>query len=441
MRPIPPLSLGRLPVTLSPDPGRVILRPFAPAPEPRAHHPADLPRVRWIVARVLELSEASCVELAQAIRADFGGRHRDLASKLLQRYETVAGFVPTARPVSEARRLLIGGYFSHEYAFEAAALFNPSIVPHPDQDGVSDGGVRFVMSLRATGEGHISSLAFRSGELTADNGLRLDDEPAYATLPSRVGTIEAHGASGVEAVFDPPGALNERVIFPVLPTQTNGLEDARFTLFEDGAERSYVATYVAYDGREVRPELLLTTDFVRFRLLPLSGRAVANKGFALFPRRVGGRYAMLSRQDGENVFLMTSDKLLRWDEAAIIYRPREPWEFVQLGNCGSPILTEAGWLVLSHGVGAMRRYCLGAFLLDRDDPSRVIGRLREPLVAPPLDQRGGYVPNVVYTCGALLHGDHLLLPYGVADNCIAFATISLDVLLNELLRHGCRTGG
>jgi predicted GH43/DUF377 family glycosyl hydrolase len=431
----PDLRLEQLPVTLTPDPGRVILRPFAPAPEPRAHHPVDLPRVSRIVARVLALSEDSCAELTGALRADFGGRHRDLTERLLARYESIAAFEPAQpadRPLSEARRLLIGAYFCHEYAFEAAALFNPSIVPHPDQAGVADGDLRFVMSLRATGEGHISSLAFRSGLLTAGHELRLDEPPAYATLPRRIERIEAHGAPGIVAVFDPPGPLNERVIFPVLPTQANGLEDARFTLFEDGAERSWIATYVAYDGRQVRPELLITADFVRFSFLPLRGRAVRNKGFALFPRRIGGRYAMLSRQDGENVLLMTSDELLRWDEAAVIYRPREPWEFVQLGNCGSPILTEAGWLVLSHGVGAMRRYCLGAFLLDRDDPSRVIGRLREPLVAPPPDQRGGYVPNVVYTCGALLHGDHLLLPYGVADNCIAFATLPLAALLSAL---------
>ncbi len=232
--------------------------------------------------------------------------------------------------------------------------------------------------------------------------------------------------------FERSGALNERVIFPVSPSQANGLEDARFTLFEDGGEQRYIATYVAYDGRQVHPELVVTTDFLRFRFMPLSGRAIQNKGFALFPRRVGGRNAMLSRQDGENIFLMTSDELLRWDEARVICRPREPWEFVQLGNCGSPILTEAGWLVLSHGVGAMRRYCLGAFLLDRDDPSRLIGRLREPLVAPPPDERDGYVPNVVYACGALLHGDHLLLPYGIADSCIAFATLPIAALLEAL---------
>ena len=432
MAPTPPLTFERLPVTLSPNPGRVILRPFLPAPEPRAHHPADLPRVARIVAHILALPEASCAELAQALCADFGARHRDLTTKLLAHGAAVATSVPAGPPLSEARRLLIGGYFSHEYAFEAAALFNPSIVPHPDQSGTAEGGLRFVMSVRATGEGHISSLAFRSGSLAADHALRLDEAATYATLPSRLEAIEAHGAKGTEAVFDPPGALSERVIFPVTPTQANGLEDARFTLFEDGAERTWMATCVAYDGREVRPELVVTTDFTRFRFLPFSGRAVRNKGFALFPRRVGGRYAMLSRQDGENIFLMTSDELLRWDEATVICRPREPWELVQLGNCGSPILTDAGWLVLSHGVGAMRRYCLGAFLLDRDDPTRVLGRLPEPLIAPPPDDRDGYVPNVVYTCGALLHRDRLLLPFGLADNLIAFATLPLDALLKAL---------
>jgi predicted GH43/DUF377 family glycosyl hydrolase len=430
--PTPPPVLERLPVTLSPDPGRVILRPFLPAPEPRAHHPTDLPRVARIVDRILALPEPACAELARALSADFDARHRDLTTKLLAHAEMVAACVPTDRPLSAARRLLIGGYFSNEYAFEAAALLNPSIVPHPDQSGMAEGELRFVMSVRAIGEGHISSLAFRSGSLTADHELRLDAAPTYATLPSRLEAIEAYGASGVEAVFDPLGALGERVIFPMLPSQANGIEDARFTLFEDGAERSWMATYVAYDGREVRPELVVTTDFTRFHFLPFSGRAVRNKGFALFPRRIGGRYAMLSRQDGENILLMTSDELLRWDEATVICRPQEPWELVQLGNCGSPILTDAGWLVLSHGVGAMRRYCLGAFLLDRDDPTRVLGRLPEPLIAPPPDDRDGYVPNVVYTCGALLHRDRLLLPFGLADNLIAFATLPLDTLLEAL---------
>ena len=419
-------------MSLTADPGRVVLRPFAPAPEPRAHHPVDLPRVARIIASVRELSEDACAVQAETLRGDFGPRHRDFTRKLLARFEAIAALQPTGPPLSEARRFLIGAYFSHEYAFEAAALFNPSIVPHPDQSGVAEGDLRFVMSLRATGEGHISSLAFRSGLLTADHELRLDEPSAYATLPSRMERIEAHGAPGIEVAFDPQTTLNERVVFPVRPSQANGLEDARFTVFEDGAEKRWIATYVAYDGREVRPELVITADFERFRFLPLRGRAVRNKGFALFPRRIGGRYAMLSRQDGENILLMTSDELLRWDEAAVVCRPRQPWELIQLGNCGSPILTEAGWLVLSHGVGAMRRYCLGAFLLDRDDPSRVIGRLPEPLVVPPPDQQGGYAPNVVYTCGSLLHGGHLLLPYGVADTCIAFATLPLAALLDAL---------
>ncbi len=298
---------------------------------------------------------------------------------------------------------MIGSYFLAEYSLESAALFNPSIVPHPDQTDLPPGALRFILSLRATGEGHISSIIFRAGIIYPDHRIE---------------------------ICAPTGFLTERVLFPATPSQRNGIEDARFVCFrnEDGTH-VYYATFTAYDGRVVVPELVETSYFLRFRFISLNGPAAENKGMALFPRKINGLYAMLSRQDNENIYLMFSDNVHFWNERQVLLKPAFSWELIQLGNCGSPIETDAGWLVLSHGVGPMRKYCIGAFLLDRDDPGKVIGRLREPLLKPNENEQEGYVPNVVYTCGALLHQGELIIPYGLADHATGFAIVPLAEVL------------
>ena len=299
---------------------------------------------------------------------------------------------------------------------------------HPDQAGLAAGELRFVLSLRATGEGHVSSVTFRTGIVGMAGDVRVEAPGRYATAAQLADAI--HVEDRYDVVFAPGTPLAERVIFPITPRQRNGIEDARFVRFvdDDGAV-AYYATVTAYSGQDIVPELLRTDDFLRFSFLPLSGDAVHNKGMALFPRRVGGRYAMLARRDGENLQLVLSDDLASWNGATNVLTPAEPWEFVQIGNCGSPIELPEGWLVLTHGVGPMRRYCLGAALLDLDDPSRVLARLRTPLLVPGEGEREGYVPNVIYTCGAMAYGGNLILPFAVADTATTFATVPLPELL------------
>jgi predicted GH43/DUF377 family glycosyl hydrolase len=391
--------------------------------------------------------------------------------------------------------LLIGSYFLAEYSLESAALFNPSIVPHPDQTGLPPGALRFILSLRATGEGHISSITFRTGIIRADHRIEvltaagflteprqvpnplyekpqftkklselgltneftarvigklgelfsleelrssLQSEREQSGLPDGTACDDQDAAKGIwmlarsnyEVQFQPKQSLSERILFPATPSQRNGVEDARFVCFaNDDGTRVYYATFTAFDGRVIMPQLVQTSDFLLFRFITLNGPAAENKGMALFPRKINGFYTMLSRQDNENIYLMFSKSVYFWHERQVLLKPIFPWELVQLGNCGSPIETDAGWLVLSHGVGPMRKYCIGAFLLDRDDPTKVIGRLSEPLLKPNENEREGYVPNVVYTCGALVHAGELIIPYGLADHATGFATIPLkDVL-------------
>jgi predicted GH43/DUF377 family glycosyl hydrolase len=376
---------------------------------------------------------------------------------------------------------------------ESAALFNPSIVPHPDQTGLAPGALRFLLSLRATGEGHVSSITFRTGVIHPDHRIevfapagfltepRQIPNPTYArplfvrklnelglaceftrrvtnalaeefsleelrsalkveqfSLPDGMTLKEQRASQGIwmlarsnyEVQFDPEQSISARIIFPATPSQRNGIEDARFVRFQDDdGSHSYYATFTAYDGTVIMPELVETSDFLHFRFITLNGPAAINKGMALFPRKIGGLYAMLGRQDNENISLMFSDNVHFWNESRVLLTPVYPWELVQLGNCGSPIETEAGWLVLSHGVGPMREYCIGAFLLDLDDPSKVLGRLREPLLRPTQDEREGYVPNVVYTCGSLVHDGLLVIPYGLADHATGFATVPLAEVL------------
>ena len=473
----------RIGPTLTPDRSRVLMRPFYPSNDGIA---------RRIVRRVLALSDEDVANLLSQVLGEFGDRHEQVEQLVRNRFAQVRHYLGEAWETSPERQALIGSYFTHEYSPESAALFNPSIVPHPDQTGLPKGALRFILSLRATGEGHISSITFRMGTVSAQHRITLAPAVPFVTEPERVpnpayekalfchklqeagvqndfcqrvlgqlpetfilddlrrvltaerqqtdpaDTTADRAVRGIlllaesnyEVNFAPGSRISQRVLFPSTASQRNGIEDARFVRFQnDDGSFTYYATYTAYDGKITLPQLLETPDFFHFKFNTLNGPAVQNKGMALFPRKINGLYATLSRQDDENVFLMYSEHLHFWYEAKTLFKPEQPWEFIKIGNCGSPIETEAGWLVLSHGVGPMRKYCLGAFLLDLADPTRVIGRLREPLLAPNEAEREGYVPNVVYTCGALLHDRELVIPYAMSDYATSFATVSLDELL------------
>jgi predicted GH43/DUF377 family glycosyl hydrolase len=481
------MHLKRTATILKPDQSRVLLRPFSPG---------GSERVARIIDRIMALPEDRVSRLLDEVFAEFSQRHQQVRNLFLQRFEQVCESLATTEGLSEQRRLLIGSYFLAEYSLESAALFNPSIVPHPDQTGLPSGALRFVLSLRATGEGHISSITFRtgiihpdqqievlpaadflteprqipnpqyekalfgrklcevglSGELTrrimnklgesfALEDLRAGLQREQFRLPDGMTQEDQNTAQGIwmlarsnyEVQFQPEQQLSERILFPATPSQRNGVEDARFVRFRnDDGTHIYYATFTAFDGRVVVPELVETSDFLNFQFITLNGPAAENKGMALFPRKIGGRYAMLARQDNENIYLMFSDNVHFWNERSVLLKPVFPWELVQIGNCGSPMETDGGWLVLSHGVGPMRQYCIGAFLLDRDDPARVIGRLREPLLKPNQNEREGYVPNVVYTCGALVHNGELIIPYGLADHATRFATVALAEVLSAM---------
>jgi predicted GH43/DUF377 family glycosyl hydrolase len=417
---------------LRPDPARVVVRPFRPATEPRDLNPTDRTRANHIVERVLRLDADSAARQLSDVVENFQGRHRNL----LEIFETRAAdmeeaFAPHAK-LDQTQRRLIGAYFLHEYSFEASALFNPSIVRHPDQSGAPPNGCRFVLSLRAVGEGHISSLTFRSGTIAADGSVAVDPAARLASVPKVRARTSGPHVDDVEVTFLPDEELSERVIFPVTAAQANGIEDARFVEFVDDGRRTFYATYTAYSGRSIRSELLETTDFQSFRMVALRGSAVGNKGMALFPRKIDGRYAMIGRQDNENLYLIYSDDLHTWDAGRPILQPQYPWEFVQIGNCGSPVELDDCWLLLTHGVGPVRKYSIGAVLLDKKDPSKILARSREPLVYPAPGEREGYVPNVVYTCGAMRHGDQIMLPYAVSDTFTCFATIRIATLMQAV---------
>jgi predicted GH43/DUF377 family glycosyl hydrolase len=424
--------LNRQALYLRPDPARVIVRPFKPATEPRDLNPTDKTRANHIVDRVLALdTEAVASQLADVLE-NFLGRHRNLLERFEARANEMEEAFAAHGSFSKIQRQLIGSYFLNEYSFEASALFNPSIVPHPDQSDAPEGGLRFILSLRAIGEGHVSSLTFRAGTFAADGSLTVDPTARLASSPRICHRASGPDGDHVELVFKPEEELSERVIFPVTESQSNGIEDVRFVEFSDGGKKTYYATYTAYSGRAIRSELIETRDFMSFRLAPLKGAAARNKGMALFPRKIGGRYAMIARQDNENLYLIYSDDLYTWDGGQAILKPEFPWEFVQIGNCGSPIELDEGWLLLTHGVGPVRKYSIGAALLDKDDPSKVLARSREPLLRPEPSEREGYVPNVVYTCGAMRHNDQIILPYAVSDTFSNFATIKISALMQAL---------
>jgi predicted GH43/DUF377 family glycosyl hydrolase len=475
---------------LNPDPRRVITKLFVPGEE----NPGSRSRASAVISRILELPEAEVAELAEATLANFSDRHRDLTATFERHFAVVAQEIAELPQLSPQRRMIIGACFTHEYSPESAALFNPSMAAHPDQSGLAPGELRFVMTVRCVGEGHLSSIGLRSGVIGPDGALTVDEpDPLLVTGTSRPGTYRRRlflgrltdlgddpetimlllsglpeefshdqlvsALAGVHehtlnrqrvgrtvdhiyqvatAMYDlefPAGSsLSERLMWPTAPMESHGMEDARLVRFtHDDATVTYYATYTAYDGAKVAPHLLSTNDFQHFRVSPMAGHAAQNKGLALFPRQIGGRYFALSRWDRESTSLAESDDLRVWHEAAKLHTPRRGWELIQVGNCGSPIETPDGWLVLTHGVGPMRVYGLGAMLLDLTDPSKVLASLPEPLLTPIAAERDGYVPNVVYSCGPLLHGDTLTIPYGISDDAIGFAQVHVPDLLSRMV--------
>lgn len=476
------------------DPTRVLARLFVPGHELALDRES---RATGVLARILALPEEAVCSTLRDVRARYDGRHRDLAGVLAAHFERIAHRIPDGATLSEERRTLLGAVFTNEFSVEGAALFSPSAVRHPDQSSLPPGHCRFLLSLRAVGEGHLSSVEFRTGVVGPGHQLRIDD-PGPHVESGRTGSapydrelfaarlaeegadaesarflvgclppqfreeelelaltaltgqrVTRHGgvrtdelarriaSCSYEVEFSPLSSIAERVLWPHAPSERRGIEDARFVLFvEEDGSATYRATYTAFDGEQVTPQLIETSDFRHFRMSQIAGPAAKNKGMALFPRKVGGRYVALSRWDRENNSVATSDDGRWWDDPQTVHAPSRPWELIQTGNCGSPVETEAGWVVLTHGVGPMREYAIGALLLDLDDPTRVIGGLREPLISPLEDERNGYVPNVAYSCGALLHGDRLLLPYGVSDSSVRFAFIDVPLLLDRLTADG-----
>lgn len=415
------------------DPSRVVLRPFHlgwQAKHTRSSRALDL------VEDIAGISEKQVRSEYERILADFGERHWQTEGMFRERWKEVEHTLGLAdRHFSATRKKLIGAYFCHEYTYSAAALMNPSIVPHPDQSGCNGGACRFVLSLRAVGEGHISSIVFREGIAYADGRFELWPQSAFATSVELDDASLSDADTSVTVHRHSESSLSNTVIFPITEQQRNGLEDLRLTRFDHGGgEYEWIGTYTAYSGSTIRSELLRTMDFRRFLLEPIEGRAGRNKGMALFPEQVGGKYAMVGRQDGKNLFLLKSDRIDRWNsDGVFLMGPEYPWEFIQIGNCGSPIRTDHGWLLFTHGVGAMRKYALGCALLDLDNPAKVIGRTKEPVLTAENADRSGYVPNVVYTCGALKVGERLLVPYGISDSSVGFATVKIDDLL-QLMR-------
>lgn len=422
-------------VILHPNPSRTVVRPFEPA-DPEGYGNDHETRVHRIAMRILTLDERGLKGELDRIMDSFGGHQDDVEELLLRRFAEMDKDGRHKDSVSRLQKLVIAGYFCEEFSFEAAALFNPSVVRHHDQSGLDDGMIRFFMSLRGIGEGHVSSVTFRSGIWTPATGEITVEEPARAGIPPQIERRE--GKEGCESLFLKAMGdhdISETVLFPMTPAQARGIEDLRLCPFEEEDGRiTHVGTYTAFSGLEARSEMLRVGDDLRhFEMHPLKGKSAQAKGMALFPRRIGGKYAMLGRMDNENIWYLTSDDLLTWEDGVKIIPPKYQWEFVQMGNCGSPHEIDEGWLVITHGVGSVRNYCLGASLLDKDDPTKLIKRMELPLVHPSPKERDGYVPNVVYSCGALVHDRMLLLPYGVADTFTTFATVKVDEILAAMV--------
>ncbi len=486
------VRVTRKPVFFYPDPKRVIARPFIPGG-------AD--RVAEIARRVIAQDEQSVKDTIYPVLRDFSKRHRNISKTFEGHFasihdQLVAQGIDT-KGLSHERKLLIGAYFTSEYSIESAAFFNPSIVADPYQGNPQDGEERVIVSFRATGEGHVSSIVFRSGVIDEDNNLSFEPAGALVDVPEvvkrhvydkqtfiqkcretkvyadvldlvmdklgnsfiygelqaaiadalqdknlsdtkreKIKTINWVASSHYEMTFSLDTAISERVIFPISYAESNGIEDARFVRFIDhSSDATYYATYTAYNGYAILPKLLETKDFYHFKVLPIHGEKVQNKGMALFPRKINGKYVMISRHDGVNMYINFSDTIHIWNETARLAGPESPWEYVQIGNCGSPIETKEGWLLIIHGVGPMRQYALGAALLDLEDPTKVIGHLKEPLLTANEKEREGYVPNVVYSCGSIVHNGELIIPYGISDSATTFASVSVSELLSELLER------
>ena len=413
------------------DPARVVVRPFHLAWQ--ASGP-DLERVQKLARDILALDPRTVRAELSVVLRDFEERHWQIEKVFDDRYAEIEPKLGSnGKNIKRETRRLIGAYFCHEYSFSAAALMNPSIVRHPDQSGLQADSVRILLSLRAVGEGHISTIAFREGIISAGRQLTLLPQPAFATAAMLGHHKNGEKNGGVSVHRHPDSTISGTVIFPITEAQRNGLEDLRLVEFQrDSGKSEWIGTYTAYSGRDIRSELLRTSDFRQFTLTPIRGGAGRNKGMALFPRKIDGQFMMIGRQDGKNLYLLRSSKIDEWEGGELLLEPRFPWELVQIGNCGAPIELDEGWLVLTHGVGAMRKYAIGAALLDKADPSKVIGRTPNPILSAADEDREGYVPNVVYTCGAIRVGNDLFMPYGVADSSVCFAFVAIKDILSEM---------
>ncbi len=411
-------QINKIPIKLHADPKRVITLPSL--------YPG-LDRVKRIYQRIVDLSLDESENLLHKTSKQFKHRHKNIESIYLKNFHFFKDQYPSLAELSEVKKLLLGAMLTKEYSIQSAALFNPSMVPHPDQSGLKAGQKRFIISLRSVGEGHISSIEFRSGIVDEKGNLTLDETSKYS-LCGEVFDVEENS---YKLRFPEDSLLSERVLFPQTEQESMGMEDVRLVLFDDGETQTYYGTYTAYNGREIRSQLFETKDFLNFQIHSLTGKATADKGMAIFPEKVNCKYAITSRQSGENISIMFSDDLLHWDDFQLLMEPKYPFEFSQIGNCGSPIKTEKGWLLLTHGVGPMRHYTISAALLDINDPTKVISRLERPLIWAGEDEREGYVPNVVYSCGAMLHGDILFIPYAMSDSMAGFAWLKLNDLLAE----------
>lgn len=479
------INIKKIGKKFQPDCTRVIVKP---------HIPGGEARIKNIITRVLSLSEEQVGEILERVTANFKNRHKNIEDAFNSNFNEIKKFIPESDiQMSDNRKALLGAYFSCEYSIQAAAFFNPSIVPHPDQSGLTEGDLRFILSFRSVGEGHISSIEFRSGIVDKDCNFNFDKASCYAEraniatnpvydkatffmklaemqnpehfiykqvfallndkflLSDLTSVLEMvidneHkdigekimwlAKSNYELHFNHDQELSEKIIFPASKNDSNGIEDARFVRFvDDDGSVTYYATYTAYNGHDILPQIIETKDFVTFKMITLNGEFSKNKGMALFPRKINGKYMMISRVDGENLYLMSSDNIHFWQNSELIKGPENFWEFVQIGNCGSPVETEQGWILLTHGVGPMREYSIGVILLDLENPSQIIGNMNEPLIVCNQDEREGYVPNVVYSCGSIIHNDNLIIPYAMSDTCSGIATITLSELFNKMKRE------
>ncbi|CAN5595754.1 glycoside hydrolase family 130 protein [soil metagenome] len=482
----PDVPVRRLPVYLHSDDRRVIVRQFAAAPQ----------RVQRVFDGISKMPEDQISKIMEWVESAYQHRHRALPAALLEHYEIGSKLINWHPDWSGERRLLAGAYLTMEYSIESAALFNPSVCLHPNQSGVPAGAVRFIMSLRATGEGHVSSIVFRTGIITPDDSVTLEALPSrlhrsqmspdrrylkptftkklhemgiVGTFVDRVmsqlgdrftlqelttlaqvidigsenpmraesflRTIIWLAESNYHIELAPDARLDELVIFPMSSEDSHGMEDLRMTRFVDDDQTvSYYGTYTAYNGVRTLPMLLETSDFRRIEFHSLNGATALNKGMALFPRRINGLYTMCSRIDGESLYIAQSQSVYFWETAKLLIAPKHPWELMQIGNCGAPMETPRGWLLLTHGVGPMRTYAIGAMVLDLEDPTKVIGHLRHPLLTPTDGEREGYVPNVVYTCGSIIHGDDLFIPFALADTSTSLAVVNVEALIDQAIK-------